>query len=1077
MYNISSKALEKLKKCSRQSVSISVNGISESITLDMSDITEAPTIKRRSVTGDRIEIGAVTSSTLKMALYNKDGRFDNFTFEGAEMYVRFSVKLDNSTTEYIPMGYFTVDAPPRKLKKIQISAFDRMMRFNRPYDTALSYPATLYGILSDACSKCGVPLKTLSSELTNASYRVEKRPETDGLTYRQVIEWIAELTATCAWIDWDGKLRLTWYTDTSTSLTKADMFSADMYEKSVAVTGVQILANDEEGTPYLSGTDDYAFCIEGNLLAQEDLQSLANNIYAKVGGFTYRPYSCDTISYPHLWPLDKITYFDIKGNAYPSVITDHTITLNGKSKISAQGKTAEQNEYSVFAPLTARERAILERLRAQTHREISDRQQAALEMNEIMLNSGGLYQTGIEQPDGSVKYYFHDKPKLEESSYICTRNAGGFASTTSGWNNGNPVWINGVTRDGNAILNAINTYELSANIITSGRLQSKDGKNYIDLDTGDVLLGGYVTDDDLNDAIGKIELPNGTYVYYRYSANADGRDMVMVPVDGVHKYMGILSTNNEDDQYDYTKYTWSKICGADGYTPIKGVDYTDGKDGQSQYFHVKYSDDGKTFSGNVILNNKVTWENGDYSLLNGNKGNTAGRIRISELVPVVPNTSYIVNTGIKNISFVLRAYDSNKKFTRSIGGVANGKTFSTLSDEAYIGIAIYSVGYVGAINVEALPTLINNGFLPDIREPSNNGEELGEWIGTLVSDSPVPSEVFSDYTWKKFTENVDEDLKKIWTAIEKSNEQIALKVGKGADEIISAINLNTTGAKIQAKNIDLVIGGKDNKDGQLTVRNAEGRVISLLDKDGQFMFPENSDNIIHFSSADWGHGLYYYRPNKIDAALAFLDDGTKTTARLASGPGNSEIVSFGEDSTNNIQAYCAVRSDNGYGNPEFILQARKEPKDGGAMSVVSLSGDEENGLLFMNSAKNRFGEVYDTGNLLIESGNLNITLWGDDNAPNDWVGYKEIKLSYPFTANMIPIVTNNSAWGFAMNSYVRRINSTTIQIHASASKYRYGNPPTLDVFWMVIEPKPTAGYVSVSNFVPQTYTPPLLEEV
>lgn len=38
---------------------------------------------------------------------------------------------------------------------------------------------------------------------------------------------------------------------------------------------------------------------------------------------------------------------------------------------------------------------------------------------------------------------------------------------------------------------------------------------------------------------------------------------------------------------------------------------------------------------------------------------------------------------------------------------------------------------------------------------ANSGEELGAWIGTLVDFNEADSDVFSDYTWKKFTEDVE----------------------------------------------------------------------------------------------------------------------------------------------------------------------------------------------------------------------------------------------------------------------------------------------------------------------------------
>ena len=150
------------------------------------------------------------------------------------------------------MGAVSYTHLPRKLSTISITALDRMARFNRSYDTTTAYPASLYQVLSDACLKCGVPLATTSGSLINATYSPPKRPESDGLTYRQVVEWIAELAGTCAWIDWDGKLRLTWYADTTTRISPSDRFTSDMQENDITITGMQIVANDETCLLYTS---------------------------------------------------------------------------------------------------------------------------------------------------------------------------------------------------------------------------------------------------------------------------------------------------------------------------------------------------------------------------------------------------------------------------------------------------------------------------------------------------------------------------------------------------------------------------------------------------------------------------------------------------------------------------------------------------------------------------------------------------------------------------------------------------------------------------------------------------------
>ena len=561
--------------------------------LTESDFVGDITITRRCVAGEKIEIGTAIASEFKATLQNYDGRFDGFVFEGAELFVRFSVPV-GSGVEYIPIGYFTIDEQPRKLSTISITALDRMARFNRSYDTTTAYPASLYQVLSDACLKCGVPLATTSGSLINATYSPLKRPESDGLTYRQVVEWIAELAGTCAWIDWDGKLRLTWYADTTTRISPSDRFTSDMQENDITITGMQIVANDETGTVYQSGNDVYALNIEGNLLAQDNLQNLCDALRAKIDGFTYRPYTCTTMGYPHLWPLDKIIYEDKDGVEHVSIITDHTIKLNGASAIAAKGETTQRNGYATSAPLTSKERAILERMKAQTNRKLSAMQQAALELNETMANSMGLYSTTTVNPDMSVTAYWHDKPTLEDSQYIYTRNAGGYAWTDSGWNDGEPVWQYGVTKDGIAILNVLHVYKLTADYLDVRGLTvtNASGTETLKISPqGDVSLnvkslsitGNQVaTQGDLTSGINGLQIGSRNYI-------KDSVSRTLTANSTSDWYYTNLYTGLENTQYTFSVGKISVISGSATKVSVLIYDINNAKLIQTMYLNVSNS--------------------------------------------------------------------------------------------------------------------------------------------------------------------------------------------------------------------------------------------------------------------------------------------------------------------------------------------------------------------------------------------------------------------------------------------------------------------------------------------------------
>lgn len=87
---------------------------------------------------------------------------------------------------------------------------------------------------------------------------------------------------------------------------------------------------------------------------------------------------------------------------------------------------------------------------------------------------------------------------------------------------------------------------------------------------------------------------SNAYFYIRYSANADGSNMTSTPQANT-KYMGTCSSTSATAPTNASAYSWSLIKGEDGEQGIKGED---GANGESSYLHVKYSNDGRTFTPN-----------------------------------------------------------------------------------------------------------------------------------------------------------------------------------------------------------------------------------------------------------------------------------------------------------------------------------------------------------------------------------------------------------------------------------------------------------------------------------------------
>lgn len=87
-----------------------------------------------------------------------------------------------------------------------------------------------------------------------------------------------------------------------------------------------------------------------------------------------------------------------------------------------------------------------------------------------------------------------------------------------------------------------------------------------------------------------------SYFHIRYSQNANGNPMTDSAENAV--YIGTCSTTSNTAPSSYVSYKWSKIKGDTGSKGEQGIQGPKGSDGQTSYLHIKYSDDGKTFTSN-----------------------------------------------------------------------------------------------------------------------------------------------------------------------------------------------------------------------------------------------------------------------------------------------------------------------------------------------------------------------------------------------------------------------------------------------------------------------------------------------
>ena len=391
MVNVSQDIIKSFNEGNKQTALIEVTAGSKTFTITDADIIQGGLkIDRYCVTNSKIEVGSAVASELSLKLRNYDGKFNDVSFEGAVLNVKIGIKLSSvlegatlgkgilgrmilgsassdQDVAYVPCGLFIVDTPPRKLSTISISALDYMVLFDREVNaSALSFPIHVDALVQKICSICNVTLATDVSVLPNHYFSIGGLPDTNQkLTYRQLLQWCAQLTGTCAFMDGSGRLVLKWYEQTGVTITASERYSSDMLENDITITG--FTCDDGKGNTYLSGTADYTLDLSDCGFLTNAYEGVLKELQTARGGFSYRPYSATIKSAPYLFPLDMIRYKDKDGVVHDTIVTNVTLALNCNTAISGAGETVTSSSYAqstsgVTSKQAATDRANLEKI-------------------------------------------------------------------------------------------------------------------------------------------------------------------------------------------------------------------------------------------------------------------------------------------------------------------------------------------------------------------------------------------------------------------------------------------------------------------------------------------------------------------------------------------------------------------------------------------------------------------------------------------------------------------------------------------------------------------------------------------
>lgn len=302
-------------------------------------------ISRQCSGSSEIELGSVYAAELGISLFSD---IDRYSLEDASITLSFHLKAGNETYEEVPMGIFYIAEANRKIKTLELKAYDAMLNLDKNFDKGLSsaFPYDFLSLLSKACHVELAQTKEEIEALTNGTELLGIYQENDIETWRDFLYYLAQALGCFSTIDREGKLRLIPYgiADNKT-VDSRHRFSSTFSDFVTRYTAVSSTNKKTDIAEYYSVKPDDGLTMNlgVNPLLQFGLEEkrkrIINNILSAVTVVNYVPFDSDTIGDPALDLGDVIKFTGGHADETKrSAITSIETKINGKQKIKCVGK-------------------------------------------------------------------------------------------------------------------------------------------------------------------------------------------------------------------------------------------------------------------------------------------------------------------------------------------------------------------------------------------------------------------------------------------------------------------------------------------------------------------------------------------------------------------------------------------------------------------------------------------------------------------------------------------------------------------------------------------------------------------
>ena len=362
--------------------------------------------------------------------------------------------------EWIPMGVYYVTDPLTDDDRLTVTACDALAaKFDREFEPVEGFDFTAEGGVSSTaflvalCGRRGVQVDISGLD------PIALNGAPAGFTERQIIGFIAALYGGFAWVDRTGVLKIRTFSKTDAKVTAGDYYDSGMEKADYIFSAQWIKCYNEisELTMVLGDVSaQQGIYLESIWMNSAILQSL----WEKLQGFSYVPVTeLSFFGNPLIDPGDIITMEDLSGVSVdvPVMRISHEYDGGIITRVTANGQ-AETS--SPAGPLGQQLRRVEVKAKTYSGIALEDAKKYADALDSALDQLEMLKRLTLEGADDAI--YMNEKTgKL------------GIKATAI---------LTGVL---DAAL--VTVKNLVATNIVSGRLKSKDGKSYFDLDTGEIV--------------------------------------------------------------------------------------------------------------------------------------------------------------------------------------------------------------------------------------------------------------------------------------------------------------------------------------------------------------------------------------------------------------------------------------------------------------------------------------------------------------------------------------------------------------------------------------------------------------